>query len=359
MTAESDPCEQLNCTEYEWCGKKHGVYGCFCDEDYHRPNNESFDSSISCSNSSGTMSLSRCQLFEAGFHSSALHLRDDSCKGTLQDGRLVFRFNNDDHLCGTALRSNGTHFIYENIIQGDVDPHRGLISRQRNIQLRFCCVYPLIQALSMDVGINPVESIVRKKLPIGHGHYHVRMIPYQDAGFHYPLASGRIIEMEVDQRLYVEIRTEGVDGRQISTIVDSCWATPVNVASYPVRWDLIHEECPNPADGTVELVANGISTVARFSFKMFTFNNFSSIYLHCQVHLCLLRHNNCAAHCYPGHHNRVARDVSQHAMTGISLGPLTMPLNRKARMVNPSSASGQLASLVTLLVSLLTIKTLV
>ncbi|KAK9530401.1 hypothetical protein VZT92_011903 [Zoarces viviparus] len=359
LCAESDPCEQLDCTEYEWCGEKRGVYGCFCDEHHHRPNNESYDSSISCSSSSGTMSLSRCQLFEAGFHSSALHLRDDSCNGTLQDGRLVFRFNNDDHLCGTALRSNGTHFIYENTIQGDVDPHGGLISRQRSIHLRFCCEYPLTQALSMDVGINPVESIVRKKLPTGHGQYLTRMIPYQDAGFHYPLASGRNIEMEVDQRLYVEIRTEGVDGRQISTIVDSCWATPVNVASYPVRWDLIHEECPNPADGTVELVANGISTVARFSFKMFTFNNFSSIYLHCQVHLCLLRHNNCAAHCYPGHHNRVARDVSQHAMTGISLGPLTMPLNRKARMVNPSSASGQLASLVTLLVSLLTIKTLV
>ncbi|KAM6897995.1 tryptase delta-like [Lycodopsis pacificus] len=147
----------------------------------------------------------------------------------------------------------------------------------------------------------------------------------QDAGFRYPLASGRNIEMEVDQRLYVEIRTEGVDARQISTIMDSCWATPVNDASYP----------------------------------MFTFNNFSSIYLHCQVHLCLLRHNNCTAHCYPGHHNRVARDVSQRAMTGISLGPLTMPLNRKARMVNASSASGQLASLVTLLVSLLTAKTLV
>lgn len=50
------------------------------------------------------MSLSRCQLFEAGFHLGALHLRDESCKGTLQDGRLFFHFNNDDQLCGTVLR---------------------------------------------------------------------------------------------------------------------------------------------------------------------------------------------------------------------------------------------------------------
>lgn len=54
-------------------------------------------------------------------------------------------------------QSNGTHFIYENTIQGDVDPHEGLISREKSIHLHFSCEYPLAQALSMDVGINPVE----------------------------------------------------------------------------------------------------------------------------------------------------------------------------------------------------------
>ncbi|XP_071318954.1 alpha-tectorin-like [Trachinotus anak] len=358
---ESDPCEELNCTEHEWCGKKDGVYGCFCDEHHHRPNNGCYDSSITCESSSGTMSVSRCQLFEAGFHSSALHLQDDSCKGTLQDGRLVFHFDNDDQLCGTALKSNGTHFIYENVIQGDVDPHYGLISRQRNIHLRFCCEYPLSHAVSMSVGINPVESIVRKKLPSGRGQYHIRMIPYRDAGFHFPLTSDSNIEMEIDERLYVEVRTEGIDGRQIATILDSCWATPVNDANHPVRWDLISAECPNPADGTVELVQNGVSTVSRFSFRMFTFTNFSSIYLHCQVHLCLLTHNNCTAQCLPHYHKRVWRDVSSHDTASISLGPLHT--RSTDNMMEPSSAPGQVTSLVTLLVSLLfsllTAKTLV
>lgn len=48
--------------------------------------------------------MSRCQLFEAGFHPGALHLREESCNGTLWDGRLIFHFNNDDQLCGTVLR---------------------------------------------------------------------------------------------------------------------------------------------------------------------------------------------------------------------------------------------------------------
>lgn len=63
------------------------------------------DSSIiTCVSSSGTISLSRCQLFEAGCHPNTLHLRDESCKGSLQDGRRVFHFNNDDQLCGTVLK---------------------------------------------------------------------------------------------------------------------------------------------------------------------------------------------------------------------------------------------------------------
>ncbi|RVE59517.1 hypothetical protein OJAV_G00189290 [Oryzias javanicus] len=264
---ESDPCEQLDCTENEWCGEKDGVYGCFCDEHHHRPNNESFDSSITCVSSSGTLSLSRCQLFEAGFPLSALHLRDDSCKGTLQDGRLVFHFNNDDQLCGTVLMSNGTHFIYENSVQGDVDPHDGIISREQSIHLLFNCVYPLAQALSMDVGINPLESIVNKRLPSGEGHYNLRMIPYEDPNFQSPLNRNRNLEMEINQR-----------------------------------------------------------------------------------------HNNCTAHCYPGHHTRVARDVSHHDTAAITIGPLhTAPGERRMK----SSAPDLPAPLVILIVSLIFAKTLI
>ncbi|XP_023196683.1 alpha-tectorin-like isoform X10 [Xiphophorus maculatus] len=367
--AETDPCEQLDCAEYEWCGKKNGVYGCFCDEQHHRPNNESYDSNIECSSSSGTMSVSRCQLFEAGFHSSALHLHDSSCNGTLQDGRLIFHFDNDGHLCGTALRSNGTHFMYENTIQGHVDPHGGLISRERNLHLDFSCVYPLAQALSMAVGINPVESILRKKLPVGTGSYSVRMIPYEDEGFHFPLSTNGNIELEVDQMFYMEVRTEGVDQRQFATVLDSCWATPVNQANYPVRWDLIASQCPNPEDGTVEVIQNGVSTVSRFSFRMFSFTNHTQIYLHCSVHLCLLRNNNCRAHCYPGYHTLFKRDVSYHDSSALSIGPLVLVAqpntggliqrNGVNRKISTSDGTGHLASIVTLIVSLLMTRILV
>ncbi|CAJ1081086.1 LOW QUALITY PROTEIN: alpha-tectorin-like [Xyrichtys novacula] len=359
---EPNPCDLLNCTETEWCGENNGVYGCHCDENHHRAKNEGYDSSISCTGSTGTMSLSRCQLFEAGFHPSALHLKDKSCTGLTVDGRVVFHFDNEDNLCGTVLRSNGTYFIYENRINGEIDPTEGPISRKKHLNLEFGCHYPLTKAVSMAVAINPLESIVNRKLPAGVGSYNIRITPFLDADFLIPFSGGSGTGIEVDDEVYVEVQTDGVDEQQISTIIDTCWATPVNNRDYPVRWDLIISGCPNPADDTVEVIQNGISTVSRFSFKMFAFTNYSTIYLHCQVHLCLIKSGECSSHCYPGHIPRVRRDISKHDTADMSVGPIALKQKRssfKDLIIFQSSASAQLVSTVSLLVSLLTAKTLI
>uniref|UniRef100_A0AAR2JS77 Alpha-tectorin-like n=1 Tax=Pygocentrus nattereri TaxID=42514 RepID=A0AAR2JS77_PYGNA len=239
---------------------------------------------------SATMSLSRCQLFEAGFPANVLHLSDPSCRGTVQNGRLVFHFDNDDHICGTNLTANGTHFIYNNTIQGFSDSAGGSIRRDKHLELNFNCVYKLSQIITTDTILNPVQS---KILPDGQGMYQVRMIPYEDAAFSHPYNG--TVNIVVDQRIYVEVNVQGVDSRQISTVIDSCWATPVNDRNYAVRWDLIINKCPNPNDISVEVLQNGVSTTARFSLKMFAFRRENSrVYLHCAIHLCLLRDNNCA-----------------------------------------------------------------
>ena len=74
------------------------------------------------------------------------------------------------------------------------------------------------------------------------GSYRMRMIPFWDAGYHIPYTGDSNMEVEIDQRMYIEVRSEGVDKQQIATVLDSCWATPVNNANYPVRWDLLVRE---------------------------------------------------------------------------------------------------------------------
>uniref|UniRef100_A0A3B1K2F3 ZP domain-containing protein n=1 Tax=Astyanax mexicanus TaxID=7994 RepID=A0A3B1K2F3_ASTMX len=293
MFTYTDPCAELECTADEWCGEKDNIYGCFCNENHPRPKKESYDSKEECESSSGTMSLSRCQLFEAGFSADVLHLSDPNCTGTIQNGRLVFSFDNDANICGTNLVANGTHFIYENTIQGGADSAKGSIHRKKYLELQFSCIYQISQTLSMDTELTPLQSVVRKRLP-GQGMYQVRIIPYQDAALSQPYNGS--VKIVVDERIYVGVFVQGVDSRQIATVIDSCWATPENDQNHAVRWDLITNRCPNPEDTTVEVLQNGVSTTGRFSFRMFAFNgDYQKVFLHCSIHLCILKGNNCAA----------------------------------------------------------------
>ncbi|XP_051769723.1 uncharacterized protein LOC127523252 isoform X2 [Ctenopharyngodon idella] len=305
-----DPCSELHCSENERCGMKNGVYGCLCKAS--QPHSDSFET---CESSSGSLSVSRCQLFEAGFPADVLHLNDPSCKGTVRNGRVEFHFDNDEHICGTNLVANGTHFIHDNFILGTP-------RSEKILKLPFSCVYPQTQILSMNVEINPLESIVHETLPTGQGRYRVRMIPHQDDEFTRPFTGA--VDAELNQEMHVEVRVEGVDSRQFALVLDTCWATPVNDPDYSLRWDLIVNECPNPNDDTVELLQNGVSTSSRFFFGMYIYTANSKLYLHCAVHLCLLSSNRCLMDCDSGHHRREGRSLDFHDSASISMGPLML-----------------------------------
>ncbi|KAI4902019.1 hypothetical protein NFI96_007409 [Prochilodus magdalenae] len=92
--------------------------------------------------------------------------------------------------------ANGTHFIYENSIQGVADSAGGPINRKKELELRFSCVYKLRQTLTME--FSPLQSIVHKTLPDGKGMYQVRMIPYQDAAFSHPYNGTEDIEVDAE-----------------------------------------------------------------------------------------------------------------------------------------------------------------
>ncbi|XP_052427567.1 pancreatic secretory granule membrane major glycoprotein GP2-like [Carassius gibelio] len=350
-----DPCQELNCTEIERCEEKHGVYGCSCMENHYRSLNDSFDLIETCESSSGSMSLSRCQLFEAGFPSDILHLNDPSCRGTVQNGRVEFYFDNNEHICGTNLVANGTHFIYKNVIVGETNSSGHLISREIILKLPFSCVYLQTQTISMN--INPLESAVHMTLPAGQGTYRVRMIPYRDAEFSHPFAGS--LNVELKEQIFVEVHADGVDSHQFASVIDTCWATPVNDPHYPLRWDLITNMCPSPND-KVELLQNGVSTSSRFSFSMFIFvSNSTKIYLHCAIHLCLLTDNHCSVRCDSEHHHREVRSLDFRDSTSLSVGPLMWSDGNKGVQVSNqvwvSRAPSLYSSLMILLISMISI----
>ncbi|XP_036427675.1 pancreatic secretory granule membrane major glycoprotein GP2-like [Colossoma macropomum] len=299
--AQNDPCQALQCTDSEECTTISGAFGCGCQS---RPNSDSFDAIQSCASSSSNLSLSRCQLFEAGLNITSLHLNDPRCTGSIQNGRVFFHFDNEQNVCGTTLRSNGTHFLYENSIQKGAGSE-GLISRHSWVNINFSCVYPLIQSISMPMSMSIQASrggVVFKEL-LNQGSYQIRMIPYPNASYIAPYSGD--VTVDVNQQIFVAVEVEGVDNQQISTVLDHCWATPSDEINSTIRWDLIINDCPNPRDGTVQVLQNGVSTSARFSFRMFTFTSVSDkVYLHCEVHLCLKNKGSCVQSCNPGARRR-------------------------------------------------------
>ncbi|KAG9267600.1 alpha-tectorin-like [Astyanax mexicanus] len=289
-------CDDLNCTEREVCDERTGVYGCVCSKDNPRLNPDTFDATEVCESSKGTLSLSRCQLFEAGFPAEYLHLRDHRCRGKIQDDMVVFHFDNDQNVCGTNLKSNKTHFVYENVIQMIYgEESKTVISRQRWVNIAFSCAYPLIQTLDMPMDFKAQKSVVSKDLDTA-GTYEIYMLPFPNASFVEPYHGE--VTLDVNQQIFVAVVVDKVDSSQIATVLDECWATPDNDSSNHIRWDLIINECPNPDDGTVEVITNGASTASYFSFRMFTFTGVSDkVYLHCKVHLCLINGGECAQSC--------------------------------------------------------------
>lgn len=46
-------------------------------------------------------------------------------------------------------------------------------------------------------------------------------------------------EVQLDQRIWVELETEGLEGSLVSVVTDSCWATNEPLANESLRHDLI------------------------------------------------------------------------------------------------------------------------
>uniref|UniRef100_A0A9J7YT78 ZP domain-containing protein n=1 Tax=Cyprinus carpio carpio TaxID=630221 RepID=A0A9J7YT78_CYPCA len=281
-----EPCAELSCTEDEWCGEENGVYGCLNTEKVVVKKKKLESKKI----------FFLCQSIMISHLGKALIYKHFRWWLMSKINRFKYYF------CGS--QANGTHFIYSNFILG-TPRSEGLISREKILKLPFSCVYPQTQTLSMNVEINPLESSIKiismkiMTLPAGEGRYQVRMIPYEDDEFTRPF-TGRV-DAELDQKMNVEVRVEGVDSRQFALVMDTCWATPVNDPDYKRKqFDLSIVivnilRCPNPNDDTVELLQNGVSTSSRFSFRMFIFTaNSTKLYLHCTVHLCLLSSNRCS-----------------------------------------------------------------
>ncbi|XP_059211820.1 alpha-tectorin-like [Centropristis striata] len=258
-------CPEKYCSGHEFCGNKKSGEPTVCD------------------GNSATVAMAECLLVDHGIDHSRLHLNDPTCTGDYDEqSHMVSFIFTSSNLCGTEIVKNNSQIIYKNsIVSKNVSAHE-VITRHDQIEIDFSCFYNQPERKSVSFKIK--DSSVVETIVSGIWNYTLNMSAYTDPGLMERI--GPNTEIRLDQKIWVELKTTGLDEKLLAIVTDSCWATNLPSPDGP-RYDLIKKGCPNKADETVMMQGNGVGLSNSFSFNMFEFVGGSNeIFLHCLVELC-------------------------------------------------------------------------
>ncbi|KAL4008072.1 hypothetical protein ACER0C_001924 [Sarotherodon galilaeus] len=297
-------CQDRTCSDHEFCGEKTvgGDTRCFCRAIFaskYQENNSLGDPTV-CKQNSASVTLVGCLLEDKDIDYSALHLNDPTCRGQVDEltHMVTFSFNSSNS-CGTEVTTNNSQVIYKNTIMTQ-NSSSDIITRHDQIYIDFSCIQTQPDIKTETFRIR--DSSVIQHIKSGVWDYTLTMQSFTDAGR--TQAVDFSTEVQLDQKIWVELKTDGLDGDMVVMVTDSCWATDQPSPDSTPRYDLIINGCANPADQTVQVKENGLGTSNYFSFNMFQFTGSSGeVYLHCKLHLCP-KQNNCVPTCPAGARRR-------------------------------------------------------
>ncbi|XP_056287237.1 uncharacterized protein LOC130204496 [Pseudoliparis swirei] len=271
-------CLDQECTDHEFCA---GEPGCFCRASFDHPRDVIAEATV-CTPSSIEVTVVECLLWENGVDPTTLHLNDVTCKGESdpETGMMTFRVEGDD--CGTEVTKDNASLVYKNAILMGSKPLSD-ITREKIVEIDFSCSVtpPELQSVTFKIKDGSVfQTIEDEELS-----YTLTMSAYTDANFNFMIDQDT--DIELNQKVWVEIKTEDLDENTVAVVTDSCWlTTDVDPTSSPSHY-LVVGGCPNPDDLTVEMEGNGLGLSNSFCFRMFQYTTGnagnSELYLHCQV----------------------------------------------------------------------------
>ncbi|XP_072322128.1 alpha-tectorin-like [Eucyclogobius newberryi] len=288
-------CLDTYCSSHEFCGTDwFGNPACFCRAVFASAFvNNTFGEPTMCENNTATVTLYNCLLAGRGIDHSKLHLNDPSCSGQLDpvSHKLTFEFDGKTS-CGSVMTKQNKKVIIKNNVM--TENATGMVVRHDQFDLEFSCFYTQPEVKSMALKIK--DSSVVQKIQAGAWNYSLSMKTYLDMGRTKPITQNT--ELQLDQRVWVELKATGLDSNLLSLVTESCWATKEPTFNASLRYNLIQNSCSNPADKTIEMKGNGRSTWNYFAFNVFKFSgDTSDVYLHCKVELCVKSKDLCTQVC--------------------------------------------------------------
>lgn len=104
-----------------------------------------------------------------------------------------------------------------------------------------------------DLGLLGYSSVITFVIS-GLWNYTLTMRAFTDPGQTQVVEAST--EVRLNQKIWVELKTDGLDGDLISVVTDACWATSQESENGSLRYDLItngwdapRDACPGPSSG--------------------------------------------------------------------------------------------------------------
>ncbi|XP_061638340.1 zona pellucida-like domain-containing protein 1 isoform X1 [Phyllopteryx taeniolatus] len=269
---------------------------------------ENSDIMVDCGTEHMDLSIYLCPVYQALYNESLMVLNNeynnDKCFGTAEFDvnppvlKFSFPINESSmSVCGNDFKiitqvGTGAFADFSNVqfvnISGAVtstDPSAGVITYRPQLLYKFSCLYPMQYIINnTELAVSGVNLAIKDN----NGSFisTLSLELYEDDQFQNALTIPPT-GLQLKTKIYVAVRATNLTDR-FNVLLDRCYATTNPYPDVDSFYDLF-VGCTR--DDQTEVLLNGDSQVAHFSFEAFRFvehrnRTVSTFYLHCVTRLC-------------------------------------------------------------------------
>lgn len=296
------------------------------------------DVQVDCTPDHMEIRVTKAVVDTMGFASSDVHLLDDGCTfGQEENDQFYIYRMSPLTACGTEVKLNDTYVEYKNKLiagtEGESPLEKGAIVvgtadsvGRQTLAAKLKCLFPV--ELMVSTAFLPNISHVTIPLPpaFGVGKFMATMLLFK--GDDYLESYQANPQLSTGDFLNVGVQLQGDFTDDIFIRMQRCWATPVEEADADTSFDLISDGCgaPSATSQGLEVTINGDQTYGRFQAPVFKFVQYTAVWLHCDLQICI--RDTCQPQCdsngrrrrRAGNHGYGPQDWEESHL--ISIGPL-------------------------------------
>ncbi|KAJ8365225.1 hypothetical protein SKAU_G00140560 [Synaphobranchus kaupii] len=218
--------------------------------------------------------------------------------------------------CGTLSEymagKDPKYVFYNSIVSNDTS----LTVRNQPINYTFSCTYRAAYLVNNAVFSQRVATVYVNNGSVGSFKSQLSMNVFTNSKYLYTKDTPYVIDIsEIGSEVFIGIEAKGLSNR-FRVVITNCWATPTPYSTDRKRWSLIIKSCS--VDSTVTIFENAKDSRSMFKFHSFRFQRLekvSTVWLHCEVHVCDSEKLYCVPPPCHARHSTLESDTSGGVLT--------------------------------------------